>query len=104
MEITKSISEGKVILALNGKISAASAGEFNAAVEEALRERSALILDFKDVDYMASAGLRVLVGAQKKTRASGGSLTLLNVGEEVMTVLEVTGLDEILDIRPGKIQ
>jgi anti-sigma B factor antagonist len=104
MEITKSFSEDKVILALNGKISAASAGEFNAAVEEALGERSVLILDFKDVDYLASAGLRVLVGAQKKTRASGGSLTLLNVREEVMTVLEVTGLDEILDIRPGEIQ
>jgi anti-sigma B factor antagonist len=99
MEIVKNLSEGKVTLSLNGKLSAATAGEFNAAVEEALGESPALILDFKNVNYLASAGLRVLVAAQKKLHASGGSLTLLNVGEEVMEVFEVTGLDEVLDIR-----
>jgi anti-sigma B factor antagonist len=99
MEITKSLSEGKITLSFNGKLSAATAGEFDAAVEAALKEASALILDFKGVDYMASAGLRVLVKSQKKMRSSGGSLTLLNVRKEVMEVLEVTGLDEVFDIR-----
>ncbi|MDR2403917.1 MAG: STAS domain-containing protein [Spirochaetaceae bacterium] len=99
MEIVKSLSEGKVILSLNGKLSAASAGKFNAAVEEALGESPALVLDFKDVDYMASAGLRVLVAAQKKLHTSGDSLILFNVRKEVMEVFEVTGLDEVFDIR-----
>ncbi|MDR2739611.1 MAG: STAS domain-containing protein [Treponema sp.] len=99
MEIVKSLSEGKVVISLNGKLSAATAGEFNAAVEDALGESGALVLDFKDVDYMASAGLRVLVAAQKKLYASGGSMVLLNVRKEVMEVFEVTGLDEVLDIR-----
>ncbi|MDR2402612.1 MAG: STAS domain-containing protein [Spirochaetaceae bacterium] len=99
MEIVKSLSDGSIILSPNGKLSAATAGAFNAAVEEALGEALALVLDLKNVDYMASAGLRVLVGAQKKLCASGGSLALINVGKEVMEVLEVTGLDDVLDIR-----
>jgi anti-sigma B factor antagonist len=99
MEIVKSLSEGKIVLSINGKLSAATAQEFNAAVEGAMGEAAALILDFKGVSYMASAGLRVLVAAQKRLSAAGGSLTLLNVRKEVMEVLEVTGLDEVLDIR-----
>jgi anti-sigma B factor antagonist len=99
MEILKSLSDGGIILSPHGKLSAATAGEFNAAVEEALGESQTLVLDLKDVDYMASAGLRVLVAAQKKLHASGGSLVLSNVGKEVMEVLEVTGLDDVLDIR-----
>ncbi|MDR3172748.1 MAG: STAS domain-containing protein [Treponema sp.] len=99
MEIVKILSEDKIVLSIKGKLSAASAGEFNAAVEEALGESPALVLDFTEVDYMASAGLRVLVAAQKRLSASGGSLTLLNVRKEVLEVFEVTGLDEVLDIR-----
>jgi anti-sigma B factor antagonist len=99
MEISKSLLEDTITLSIKGKLSAATAPEFNAAVEEALGESQALVLDFKGVDYMASAGLRVLVAAQKRLRASGGSMTLLNVGKEVMEVLEVTGLDEVFDIR-----
>jgi anti-sigma B factor antagonist len=99
MEIVKSTSEGDIVLSLNGKLTASAAGEFSASVEEALVEAPALVLDFAGVDYMASAGLRVLVAAQKKLSASGGSLTLINVGKTVMEVLEVTGLDEVFAIR-----
>jgi anti-sigma B factor antagonist len=101
MEIVKTVSEGKTVLAVNGKLSAATAQEFNAAVEEALGESNALVLDFTDLSYLASAGLRVLVGAQKRLTASGGSLSLLNIRNEVMEVFEVTGLDEVFDIRKG---
>ncbi|MDR0760185.1 MAG: STAS domain-containing protein [Treponema sp.] len=100
MEIVKNLSGGAVTLSINGKLSAATAQEFNAAVEEAQGESNALVLDFKDVDYLASAGLRVLVGAQKRASASGGSLSLLNVRSQVMEVFETTGLDEVFDIRP----
>jgi anti-sigma B factor antagonist len=99
MEIVKTLSEGAIVLSLNGKLSAATAGEFSAAVEEALGESSTLVLDFKEVSYLASAALRVLVTAQKRLNASGGSMTLLKVRKEVMEVLEVTGLDEVFAIR-----
>jgi anti-sigma B factor antagonist len=99
METVKSLSDGKIILSVNGKLSAAAAPEFDAAVEDALGESDTLVLDFKEVSYLASAGLRVLVSAQKKLSARGGALSLVNVRNEVMDVFEVTGLDEILDIR-----
>jgi anti-sigma B factor antagonist len=99
MDIVKTRSEDKTILAINGKLSVTTADEFNAAVEEAQGESQALVLDFKDLSYMASAGLRVLVAAQKRAKAAGGTLTLINVVKDVMEVLEVTGLDEALDIR-----
>jgi anti-sigma B factor antagonist len=100
MEIVKTLSEGDIVLSIKGTLSATTSRDFNAAVEEALGESNAIVLDFKDVDYMASAGLRVLVAAQKKLRVSGGRLRLINVRKEVMEVFEITGLDEILDIRP----
>jgi anti-sigma B factor antagonist len=103
MEITKTLSEGKIVLSIKGQLSAATAQDFNAAVEEALGESRVIVLDFKDVDYLASMGLRVLVSAQKKSSASGGSLSLRNVRGEVMEVFEVTGLDAIFDIQPGEV-
>jgi anti-anti-sigma factor len=99
MDIVKTRSEDKTVLAVNGKLSVTTADEFNAAVEEAQGESQAVVLDFKDLSYMASAGLRVLVAAQKRAKAAGGTLTLINVVKDVMEVLEVTGLDEALDIR-----
>jgi anti-sigma B factor antagonist len=101
MEIVKTVSEGKTVLSLAGKLTATTAQEFSTAVEKALEASNALVLDFKDLSYLASAGLRVLVAAQKKLSASEGSLSLLNVRREVMDVFEVTGLDEVLDIHPG---
>jgi anti-sigma B factor antagonist len=99
MEITKTASEDSITLAVSGKLSAATASECEAAVDLALGETKNLLLDFKELSYLASAGLRVLISAQKKLKAVGGSLALLNLREEVMEVFEVTGLDDVLDIR-----
>ena len=99
MEILKTVSGDSITLAIAGKLSAATADECGAAVDLALGETKNLVLDFKELSYLASAGLRVLVSAQKKLKAAGGALCLLNVREEVMEVFEVTGLDDVFDIR-----
>jgi anti-sigma B factor antagonist len=99
MEIIKTLSDGKVILAVIGKLSAATAEEFRVAVDAVIPESQAVVLDFKEVSYLASAGLRVLVSTQKKLKAQGGVLTIINVGETIMEVFEVTGLDDIFDIQ-----
>ncbi|MDR2444527.1 MAG: STAS domain-containing protein [Spirochaetaceae bacterium] len=98
MEIVKSPTESKITLCVKGKLSAAAVPEFKAAVEEALGESQTLVLDFKDLDYMASAGLRVLVSVRKRL-SGGGSLTLINIRSKVREVFEVTGLDEVFTIR-----
>jgi anti-sigma B factor antagonist len=99
MEIIKTVSGDSITLTITGKLSAATADECGVAVDLALGETKNLVLDFKDLNYLASAGLRVLVSAQKKLKAAGGALCLINVREEVMEVFEVTGLDDVFDIR-----
>jgi anti-sigma B factor antagonist len=99
MEIVKSQENGEITLAVSGKLSAATAEEFGTVVEAAVSESQAVILDFKEVSYLASAGLRVLVAAQKKLQAGGSVLTIINVGESVMEVFEVTGLDDVFKIQ-----
>ena len=62
-----------------------------------LKKQKNLILDFKKLEYISSAGLRVLLGAQKKMQKIG-SMKLINVCEEVMEVFEMTGFADILVI------
>jgi anti-anti-sigma factor len=99
MEIVKTQDDGIVTLAINGQLNAATAEEFGAAVEAAVVESEKLILDFQKVNYLASAGLRVLVSVQKKLTSRSGSLSLINVDETVYEVFQVTGLDDIFDIQ-----
>jgi anti-sigma B factor antagonist len=99
MDVVKTNADGKITLAISGKLSAATAEEFGVAVDAALAEGTNLVMDFKDVTYLASAGLRVLIAAQKKLNAADGKLTLCNVGEEISEVFEVTGLDDVFDIQ-----
>ncbi|MDR1985807.1 MAG: STAS domain-containing protein [Treponema sp.] len=99
MEVTKIQAGDKLILKINGKLSAATAEAFNCEVEEAIAESSRIEMDFTEVSYMASAGLRVLIAAQKKLNVCDGLLTLRNVREDVLEVFKLTGLDEVFDIQ-----
>jgi anti-sigma B factor antagonist len=99
MEVVKTSSEKGVTLAVSGKLSAATAEEFGAAVDAVVEETGALVLDFAGVTYLASAGLRVLIGANKKLKAKGGSLLILHVGEAIQEVFDITGLDDVFDIQ-----
>ncbi|GHV45819.1 anti-sigma-B factor antagonist [Spirochaetia bacterium] len=99
MEIVKTGAGTGITLEVSGKLSAATAEEFGAAVDAAVEETGALILDFAGVTYLASAGLRVLIGANKKLLAKKGSLLILHAGEAIQEVFEITGLDDVFDIQ-----
>ncbi|MDR1468072.1 MAG: STAS domain-containing protein [Spirochaetaceae bacterium] len=99
MEIVKAASGDTITLAVIGKLNAATADELGSAVDLALGETKSLVLDFKGLTYIASTGLRILVSAQKKLKASGGTLRITHVGEEVMEVFEITGMNDIFDIQ-----
>ena len=66
-------------------------------IEENIVEAKNLVLDFNGLEYVSSAGLRVLLGAQKKMQKVG-SMKIINVCEEVMDVFEITGFADILTI------
>jgi anti-sigma B factor antagonist len=99
MEVVKTSTDTGITLAVSGKLSAATAEEFGAAVDVAVGETGNLVLDFAGVIYLASAGLRVLIGANKKLKAKGGSLLIFHVGEAIQEVFEITGLGDVFDIQ-----
>ena len=95
MNIKKKKTGSTLTVSVNGRIDTATAPEFDADVTQNLDGITNLILDFKDVNYVSSAGLRVLLSLQKKMMVAG-EMKLIHVNEAVSDVFEVTGFDEIL--------
>ena len=95
MEIKKN-AEATVIEVV-GRLDTTSAPALEKAINEDIVDTKNLVLDLKGVQYISSAGLRVLLGAQKKMQKIG-SMKVTNVCEAVMEVLEMTGFADILVI------
>lgn len=97
MTITKTVNDGKLTLAPQGMIDTANAPAFDTEMEIAVTETKNLVIDFSQVEYISSSGLRVLLKAQKKM-ASIGQMVLINVNETVKEVFELTGFTNVLTI------
>lgn len=95
IEIQKNEKEYIVLLA--GRLDATTAPTLEKAIVENLDEIDALILDFNGLEYISSAGLRVVLSAQKKMQQIG-TMKVINVGQEVMDIFEMTGFVDILHI------
>ena len=95
MKIDFSKSNGTLKVTLEGRLDTTTAPEFEKFLGENYDSKEALIIDCEKLSYISSAGLRVLLSAQKKTK---GSMKLTNVCELVMEVFEMTGFADILVI------
>jgi len=95
IEIKRNAEE--IILELTGRLDTTTAPALDKAIQEKLVGVKNLILDFKGVEYISSAGLRILLSAQKKMQQIG-TMTIKNVCEDVMEVFEMTGFADILVI------
>lgn len=92
-------TEGKKMeVTLEGRMDSATAPEFEREIFPQLEGITELILDFSNLAYLSSAGLRVLLSCQKKMNAAKGSMVVKNVNEIIMEVFEATGFDSILTI------
>ena len=80
-----------------GRLDTTTAPELDKTINEDITDVKNLVLNFKGLEYISSAGLRVLLGAQKKMQKVG-SMKVKNVCEDVMEVLEMTGFADILTI------
>lgn len=98
MTFKRTVKDGKIILALNGILDFNAASETNMEIKKCIAETDDLTLDFKEVDYVSSAGLRVLLQV-KEAMEEKGRLTLINVNDELMDVFDITGFLGILDIQ-----
>ena len=97
MTITKKQNGTALEIALEGRLDTMTAPELEAALNSSLDEAESLTLDFTDLGYISSAGLRVLLSAHKTMSPKGG-MKVTNVNEIVREVFEVTGFADILTI------
>ena len=95
IEIKK--NEKELTIEVVGRLDTITAPVLENTIGENIGGIESLILDFKGLEYISSAGLRILLGAQKKMK-DHGSMKLVGVCEEVMEVLEMTGFADILTI------
>ena len=95
IEIKKNTEE--TIIEIVGRLDTITAPVLDKALNEDIGETINLVLDVKGMDYISSAGLRILLATQKKMQKIG-SMKVINVCEEVMEVFEMTGFADILVI------
>ena len=107
MEFKKTESSGVVTYELSGRLDTQSAPDFQKVLDSGFDNgENKIILDFKDVEYMSSAGLRTILYAKKcidddgvdENGAPKGFVKLINVSDEIMEVFDMTGFSEFLSI------
>lgn len=96
MTITKNLDGATLTLAIDGRIDTSTAPAFEAEID-AIGDIAELVLDFGSVQYISSAGLRVVLKAQKLMNQKG-KMKLVNVNDDVMDVFDITGFLDILTI------
>ena len=97
LDIEKTLDNGALLIELKGKLDTTTAPELEDAIKESIEGITDLTLDFEELTYISSAGLRVLLSAQKIMN-NQGSMKVKNVCQEISEIFEVTGFSDILTI------
>jgi anti-sigma B factor antagonist len=98
MEIKKTLNGSELTVALSGSLDTMTVTELEKELKGSLDGVNEIIFDLADLEYISSAGLRVLLKAQKYMNAHEGGMKVLNPSELVMEVFNVTGFSDILTI------
>ena len=97
MTIEKTINGTTTTLKIIGRLDTTTAPELEAAVDGCVAGMTELVLDCSELEYVSSAGLRVILKAQK-TMSNQGNMKITNVNETIMEVFDITGFADILTI------
>lgn len=98
MEITVSANENATTIAVAGSIDTNTAPQLEAAVNTALETSENIVFDLAELEYISSAGLRVVLATQKTVAKTAGSFVLRNMQPSVKEVFDITGLSSVLTI------
>ena len=98
MNISKTEEQNKVTLSIEGWLDVTTTPDLHAYLET-LPETQELYFDFKDLEYISSAGVREVVAAYRKQKEIKGEFAVINVSADVYDVFDMTGLTKKLDIR-----
>lgn len=99
MNIVNSDNGDKLVLAIEGRVDTNTAPTLQEAILAAFQKNNNIEINFLDVAYVSSAGLRALLIGQKTAQSKGGSMVITNVSDTVMEVFSVTGFKSILNIK-----
>lgn len=97
MNINKTVNGNEITVALEGRLDTATAPQLETELNQSIGGVEKLVFDFAGLEYLSSAGLRVLLGAQKIMNKQG-EMIVRNVNETIMEIFEITGFCDVLTI------
>ena len=97
MTITKTANESALTLALEGRLDTTTAPQLEAELQDSIEGVTDLVMDFEKLEYISSAGLRVLLAAQKIMNKQG-EMKLIHVCDDIKEVFDITGFADILTV------
>jgi anti-anti-sigma factor len=103
MDITGNKSKGSVVLELRGRLDTVSSDDLSSKIE-GLMERGErhLVLDFSEVNYISSSGLRVILMAAKRVKAVHGKLALVSLNRQSQVVFQLAGFSTVFTVYPSQ--
>jgi len=97
MTIEKNLDGSKLVIAVSGRLDTNTAPELEASYKESIDGVTDLVVDLKDLEYISSAGLRVILTMQKAMNKQG-KMVIINVSSVIMEIFDITGFADILTI------
>ncbi len=98
MKITSTKEDSTLKIAVSGRLDTSTAPELESELKKTMNGITDLVLDVSELDYISSAGLRVLLSAQKTMNAQSGTMRVLGANEMVKEIFDVTGFSDILTL------
>ena len=98
MEVKFNKQDTTLTVVISGNIDTVTAPELDSQLQENLSGIKDLVLDFAAVDYISSAGLRVILMANQQLEDADGTMTIKNANDDVRDVFEMTGFDSLLNL------
>jgi len=101
LDITTEEKQGKIVIHVSGRLDASSAPILEEKMSEVIGGGNFhLLIDFSNVEYLASAGMRLMLSNSKKLKTENGSLLFCSISEDVMEIIKMAGFEKILSIYP----
>jgi anti-anti-sigma factor len=91
--------DGKIVLRLNGRLDAATSLILEKKIENFIHEgHKKIFLDFSYIDYLSSAGMRLLLSFSKKLKSQKGKFVIFSINEDVLEIIKLAGFEHVLTI------
>ena len=98
MQIVKNEDNDKIVIKLEGRLDKLSSPTMEEEIKPEVEKKKDIVFDLNDLQYISSAGLRILLATEKKVKENGKTMNIINVNNDVMDILTVTGFIYILNI------